>query len=234
MPERASMTSREARQPGITPILLVITAIFVTCLITANIIAVKLIVIFGHVLPAAIIIFPISYIIGDILTEVYGYRYARAIIWLGFLCNLIAVAAIWAAGLIPAASFWETQDSYDAILGYSPRLLVASFAAYLVGELANSSLLAKMKILTKGRWLWTRTIGSTIVGQGIDSMVFITIAFSGGDAPIVTLILTQWIAKVGYEIALTPLTYAIVSQLKRIEGIDHYDHDTNFSPIPYQ
>jgi len=153
--------------------------VFITCLITANITAVKLVGVFGLVLPAAIIIFPISYIFGDVLTEVYGYRQARRVIWLGFFCNLIAVIAIWIGQVLPAASFWDGQGAYERILGYTPRLLVASFLAYLVGEFANSFVLAKMKIATSGRWLWTRTIGSTLVGQGLDSLVFITLAFVG-------------------------------------------------------
>ena len=146
----------------------IITAIFITSLVTANIIAVKLIYVFGMVLPAAIIIFPISYIAGDVLTEVYGYSKARQVIWLGFFCNMITVAAVWCGEMLPAAPFWHGQEAYEQILGYTPRLLAASFAAYLVGEFANSLVLAKMKIATKGRWLWTRTIGSTVVGQGLD------------------------------------------------------------------
>jgi uncharacterized integral membrane protein (TIGR00697 family) len=168
-----------------------ITAVFVTCLVTANITAVKLVSIFGRVLPAAIIIFPISYIFGDVLTEVYGYRVvstpngrqARRVIWLGFLCNLIAVIAIWVGQVLPAASFWDGQAAYERILGYTPRLLFASFLAYLVGEFSNSFVLAKMKIATDGRWLWTRTVGSTLVGQGLDSLVFITLAFVGTIPP---------------------------------------------------
>ena len=148
-------------------------------MITSNIIAVKLISVAGFILPAAIIIFPISYIIGDILTEVYGYRQARQVIWLGFLCNLIAVIGIWLGGLLPPAPFWAGQAAYDAILGYVPRLLVASFVAYLVGEFSNAYVLAKMKVATEGRWLWARTISSTLVGQGLDSAVFITLAFVG-------------------------------------------------------
>ena len=225
------MTGNASNQLRLTPTFMVVTALFVTCLITANIIAVKLVVIFGHVLPAAIIIFPLSYIIGDILTEVYGYRQARAVIWLGFLCNLVAVAAIWVGGFMTPASFWGGQDAYDSILGYTPRLLMASFAAYLVGELANSTILAKMKIWTQGRWLWSRTISSTIVGQGLDSAVFITLAFAGGEIALVRLILTQWTAKVIYEAAATPLTYLVVGWIKRREGLDHYDYDTSFNPI---
>ena len=213
----------------------VVVAIFITCLITANIIAVKLIPIGigGGTLPAAIIIFPISYIFGDILTEVYGYRAARRVIWLGFTCNLIAVIAIWLGGLLPSASEWEHQTAYETILGYAPRLLIASFAAYLIGEFANSFVLAKMKLATSGRWLWTRTIGSTIVGQGLDSAVFISIAFAG-TLPlglIGTTILTHWLVKTGYETVATPFTYAIVKYLKKKEGIDTYDYDTKFNPL---
>ena len=213
----------------------VVVAIFITCLITANIIAVKLIPIgIGcGALPAAIIIFPLSYIFGDILTEVYGYRTARRVIWLGFTCNLIAVIAIWLGGLLPPASEWEHQTAYKTILGYAPRLLLASFAAYLIGEFANSFILAKMKIATRGRWLWTRTIGSTIVGQGLDSAVFISIAFAGTLSwwLIGTTILTHWLVKTGYETVATPFTYAIVNYLKKKEGIDTYDYDTKFNPL---
>jgi len=209
-----------------------ISAIFITCLITANIIAVKLISIGGLILPAAIIIFPLSYIFGDILTEVYGFRAARKVIWLGFLCNLIVVLAIWIGGLLPAAPFWEgKQAAYDTILGYVPRVLLASFVAYLIGEFANSFVLAKMKIKTKGRWLWTRTIGSTIVGQGLDSVVFITIAFAGTPDFVAISIVHLWLVKTGYEIVATPFTYAVVNYLKKKEDIDTYDYDTKFNPF---
>jgi len=210
-----------------------VTAIFITCLITANITAVKLVGVFGLVLPAAIIIFPLSYIFGDILTEVYGYRQARRVIWLGFFCNLIAVVAIWVGQVLPAASFWDGQAAYERILGYTPRLLVASFLAYLVGEFANSFVLAKMKIATEGRWLWTRTIGSTLVGQGLDSLVFITLAFMGTIplGGLTSAIVTQWLAKSVYEAAVTPLTYGVVNFLKRQEGLDVYDYETRFNPL---
>ncbi len=210
-----------------------VAVIFVTCLITANIIAVKLVSIVGFILPAAIIIFPVSYIIGDVLTEVYGYRQARQVIWLGFMCNLLAVAAIWLGGLLPAASFWDGQAAYDRILGYTPRLLAASFIAYLIGEFSNAFVLAKMKIATNGRWLWTRTIGSTLVGQGLDSFVFITLAFVGiiPLTGLVSAIVTQWLVKSLYEAIATPLTYGVVNFLKRQEGLDVYDHKTRFNPL---
>lgn len=212
---------------------MIIVALFVTCLITANITAVKLVNLYGFILPAAILIFPLSYIIGDVLTEVYGYRQARRIIWLGFFCNFITVLAIWVGQVLPAASFWEAQEAYERILGYTPRLLFASFLAYLVGEFANAYVLAKMKIATRGRWLWLRTIGSTLVGQGLDSLVFITLAFVG-TIPVAALfltIITQWLAKSIYEAAVTPLTYIVVKFLKRKEGLDVYDHDTRFNPF---
>lgn len=209
-----------------------IAAIFITCLITANIIAVKLISIGGLILPAAIIIFPLSYIFGDILTEVYGFRAARKVIWLGFLCNLIVVLAIWIGGLLPAAPFWEEkQAAYNTILGHVPRVLLASFVAYLIGSFANSFVLAKMKIKTKGRWLWTRTIGSTIVGQGLDSAVFITIAFAGTSDFVAISIVHLWLVKTGYETVATPFTYAVVNYLKKKEGVDTYDYDTKFNPF---
>jgi queuosine precursor transporter len=209
--------------------------VFVTCLITANITAVKLVSIFGLILPAAIVIFPISYIFGDILTEVYGYRQTRWVIWLGFFCNLITVFAIWLGQLLPPASFWSGQGAYERILGYTPRLLLASFLAYLVGEFSNAFIMAKMKIATRGRWLWTRTIGSTLVGEGLDSLVFMTIAFVG-EIPatgLVSAIVTQWLAKSVYEAAVTPLTYGVVTFLKKREGLDAYDDDTRFNPLSF-
>ena len=212
---------------------LLVTSIFITCLITSNIIAVKLVNIFGLILPAGILIFPISYIFGDVLTEVYGYRQARQVIWLGFFCNLIAVVAIWLGQILPGASFWDGQAAYERILGYTPRLLGASFLAYLVGEFANSFVLAKMKIATNGRWLWARTIGSTLVGQGLDSLVFMTLAFIG-TIPLTVLagaIVAQWLSKSVYEAIITPLTYVLVNFLKKREGLDVFDTDTRFNPL---
>ncbi len=211
----------------------VVVALFVTTLITANIIAVKLVGFFGLVLPAAVIVFPISYICGDVLTEVYGYRVARRVIWLGFLCNLLAVAVIVLGGFLPAAPFWDAQEAYDRILGYAPRLLVASFLAYLIGEFANAIVLAKMKVATNGRFLWSRTIGSTLVGQGLDSLVFIVLAFVGTIplAALLAAVVTQWLVKSLYEALATPLTYIVVNRLKRAEGMDVYDRDTRFNPL---
>jgi hypothetical protein len=220
----------------------VVTALFVTSLIVSNIIAVKLISVGGLVLPAAVILFPIAYIIGDILTEVYGFARARQVIWTGFFCNLIAVVAIWIAGRLTPPPFWAigvfdtpeaAQQAYQAILGFTSRLLLASFLAYLVGEFLNSIVLAKLKVRTEGRFLWLRTITSTVVGQGADSAVFITIAFWGvfPAFAIGQAILSQWFFKVAFEALATPLTYLVVNALKRSEGVDYYDKETAFNII---
>jgi uncharacterized integral membrane protein (TIGR00697 family) len=214
----------------------VAVALFVASLLTANIISVKLIVIGPLILPAGVVIFPVSYIVGDILTEVYGFRYARRAIWLGFAGNLMAVLAIWLTGVLPAPIFWQGQEAFNAILGFTPRLLLASVAAYLVGEFANSSVLAKMKIWSQGRHLWARTIGSTIVAQGLDSLIFIGIAFSGQMAApaLISAVLSQWLFKSLYEAIATPLTYLVVNTLKRVEGVDVYDVDTDLNPFTFE
>ena len=214
--------------------LLALCMVFTTSLITANIIAVKLVSLGDLIVPAALIIFPISYIFGDIFTEVYGYRRARQIIWIGFGCNALAVVAILIGQYLPAAApFQDAQGAYERILGYSPRLLLGSFAAYLIGEFANAAVLAKLKVATQGRWLWSRTISSTLIGQGLDTIVFTTIAFYGV-VPIPVLVeifMAHWLLKVLYEVAATPFTYAIITYLKRKEGVDVYDQDTSLNPL---
>ena len=213
-------------------LLTIVAALFVTSLLTANIIAVKLITVAGFILPAGVVIFPLSYLFGDVLTEVYGYAETRRIIWLGFFCNLLMVIAILVGGALPSPAFWTGQAAYDQILGFAPRLLAASFVAYLVGEFANSFVLAKLKIATSGRWLWTRTVSSTVIGQGLDSAIFVVLAFFGTGVPdLLGVIVAQWVFKSAYEIVATPLTYVVVNYLKRIEGVDVFDRDTNFSPI---
>jgi len=211
-----------------------VVALFVTTLLISNVISVKLFALGPLVLPAGMVIFPISYIVGDVLTEVYGYARARQVIWLGFGCNLIAVVVIQVALALPPAPFWApNQAAYETILGFAPRLLVASFIAYLVGEFANSAVLARMKIVTHGRYLWTRTIGSTFVGEGLDSAVFITIAFFGimPHSELLPAIATQWLFKTAYETLATPFTYLVVNFLKRVEGVDVYDHTTPLNPF---
>jgi len=210
-----------------------VAALFVTCLVISNVIAVKLVMVQGLVLPAGIVVFPLSYLLADVLTEVYGYRAARRVIWLGFFCNLLAVVAIWVGGLLPAAPFWDGASAYERILGATPRILAASLAAYLVGEFANTMIMSRLKLAMAGRHLWARAIASTLVGQGLDSAVFITIAFWGQmHLPILLgAVVTQWLVKSAYEALATPLTYAMVGFLKRREGIDTYDRGISFNPF---
>jgi uncharacterized integral membrane protein (TIGR00697 family) len=182
---------------------------------------------------AGIIICPVSYVVGDVLTEVWGYAATRRVIWLGFACNALMVAAIGLGGRLPPAPFWTGDAAYAEILGQAPRLVAASFVAYLVGEFANAFVLARLKLATRGRWLWMRTIGSTVVGQGLDSGVFVTLAFAGTvpAGALVQIVGGQWVFKVLYEAAATPLTYAAVAWLKAREGVDAYDAGTDFNPV---
>jgi queuosine precursor transporter len=209
------------------------TALFITCLLTANVTAAKLISAGGLTLTAGIVIFPVSYIVADVLTEVWGYGAARRVIWLAFGCNVLMVAAIWAGGALPPAPFWKGQAAYEEILGQAPRILAASFAAYLLGEFANAYVLARLKIATAGRWLWVRTIGSTLVGEGLDSLVFVALAFGGtvSAGALVEIFVNQWLVKVVYEAVATPLTYLAVGWLKTAERVDVFDLKTDFNPL---
>ena len=224
---------------------IIVVTVFVTVLITSNIISVKPIELItlpfefigskSVIIPAAIIIFPISYIVGDILTEVYGFRIARGVIWLGFAANLLVVIALWLAGLIPAAGFWGDQEAYDTILGQVPWILVASFIAYLIGEFSNSTVLALLKYKMQGRLLFVRTIGSTVVGQGFDSFIFIYIAFGIGSdwsaQGLLQAAVAQWIVKILYETVATPLTYAVVGYMKKKEEMDVTDVPRSLNPL---
>ena len=224
---------------------IIIVALFITVLILSNIIAVKPIQLLtlpfeflgstSVILPASIIIFPISYIVGDVLTEVYGFRIARGVIWLGFGANLLVVIGLLITGLIPAAGFWENQGAYDTILGQLPWILLASFVAYLVGEFSNSTVLALLKYRMQSRYLWVRTIGSTVVGQGLDSFIFIYIAFGvGGDwngASLFAAAVSLWITKIVYETLATPLTYLVVGYMKRKEQMDVTDVPRSLNPL---
>ena len=225
-------TRGSSRTPS--PLLLLVSALFVAALITSNIIAVKVADIGPLVAPAAIVVFPLAYLFGDVLTEVWGYATARVVIWTGFLANIVVVLFIAAAIAIPANSHYPDQAAYARILGQTPRIVLASLIAYLCGEFLNAFVLARLKIFTRGRLLWTRTIGSTLIGQGVDSAVFISIAFAGTQPWSLLLVIIRdvWIVKVAYEIAATPLTYAIVTALKRWEHVDTYDRGTDFNPIP--
>jgi uncharacterized integral membrane protein (TIGR00697 family) len=184
---------------------------------------------------AGVLFFPISYVFGDILTEVYGYARARRVIWCGF--GALAFASVMAAIVValPPAPFWEHQGAYDVAFGSTWRIVAASMAAYFCGEFVNSFVLAKMKIATKGRWLWSRTIGSTIAGEAVDSALFYPLAFYGsGIIPndkLPLVMFMQFVLKVGVEILFTPVTYKIVGALKKAENEDYYDRDTNFTPF---
>lgn len=182
---------------------------------------------------AGILFFPIAYVIGDVLTEVYGYARARRCIWAGFAALLFMAAMAHIVVALPPADSWGGQAAYEAVFGQVPRIVFASIIAFWAGEFANSFVLAKMKVATKGRHLWARTIGSTVVGQGIDSLIFYPLAFWGvwDSETLLTVLLTQWALKVAWEALLTPATYAVVGFLKRKEGVDIYDRGTDFSPF---
>jgi queuosine precursor transporter len=201
-----------------------IAGFFVTALVVSNIIAVKLAEVGGRVFDAGNLLFPLAYVLGDVLTEVYGFRAARRVILLGFACNVLAVAAIQLAIRLPPADFWAgNEEAYEAVLGTTWRIFVASLCAYLVGELTNSYVLSRMKVVTGGRYLWSRTIGSSLVGQALDSTIFVTIAFAGTGAPLLDTIVTTWAIKVTWEALATPFTYLVANGLKRAEGIDVFD-----------
>jgi len=211
----------------------IIACLFVTSLLLSNIIAGKLIIIGSMILPGAVILFPLAYIFGDILTEVYGYSRARMVIWTGFACNILMVGVFFLVMAIPSPSFFEAEDAFATVLGMTPRIVLASLLAYLLGEFSNAAILSRMKILTGGKWLWTRTIGSTLIGEGIDTIVFITVCFLGvvPNAVLLQMVLYQYLFKVAFEILATPLTYAVVGWLKRREGIDTYDHAVSYNPF---
>ena len=213
----------------------VIVGLFVAVLLISNIASTKIVSIWKFTFDGGTILFPLSYIFGDILTEVYGYRKSRRAIWIGFLCALIMSVTLGLIGLIRPAEGWELQDAYMAILGQTPRIVTASLVAYFAGEFSNSYILAKMKVWTKGKWLATRTISSTIVGQGIDTLLFVFIAFFGlySNSLILLIIISNYVFKVSLEIVFTPLTYKIVNSLKRAEKVDYYDYRTNFNPFKF-
>jgi uncharacterized integral membrane protein (TIGR00697 family) len=184
---------------------------------------------------AGVLFFPISYVFGDILTEVYGYAKSRRVIWAGFAALAFASFMAWCVVALPPAPFWKNQQAYEVAFGATWRISLASMIAYFCGEFVNSFVLAKMKILTEGKWLWSRTIGSTIFGEGVDSLIFYPLAFYGTgiipDDKLPTVMLAQFVTKVAVEVLFTPVTYGIVGWLKRAEHEDYYDRDTRFTPF---
>ncbi len=210
-----------------------ITGLFVAVLLIANIISSKIIHIGIFPFTGGIVIFPLSYIFGDILTEVYGYKRSRKVIWLGFACNILMAIVLIIVGVLPSAPQWHDQTSYERILGQTPRIVLASLLGYFAGEFSNSFVLAKMKIMTNGKWLWSRTIGSTIIGELLDTIIFICVAFWGilPLSLLVMVIVSNYIVKTLIEVILTPITYAIVYWLKKIEQEDYFDTNTDFNPF---
>lgn len=208
---------------------------FVATVLISTIAAQKLFAFGPFTLTAGIIVFPFAYIFGDILTEVYGYARTRRVVWAGFASNAAMSLVLAVSVALPPANGWPFQDAFASVLGQVPRIVFAALVAYLVGEFLNSYVLAKLKVATKGRRLWLRTISSTIVGQAADTTVFVLIAFVGilpGEVLIATII-SGYAFKVCYEILATPLTYMIVGYLKRAEGIDYYDRSTDFNPFRF-
>lgn len=226
-----------------------VMATFVTVLLLSNLLSSAKIIDTGAVLElgplgsvallfdAGTLVFPIAYIFGDILTEVYGFKRARRVIWVGFAASALMAFMVWVVGSLPSESEWNDyagQEAYDAILGGISGLVVASLTAYLVGEFLNSYVMARLKVQMEGALLWVRTIGSTLVGQAADTTLFFIIATLLGVFPaeiLVSLIVTNYIFKVTIEAAFTPFTYGIVNGLKRAENEDYYDRDTNFNPF---
>jgi queuosine precursor transporter len=210
-----------------------IMALFISVLIISNVASSKIVDLGPFTFDGGTLLFPVSYIFSDILTEVYGYRRSRRVIWAGFASAALMAGVLALVGALPPAEGWEHQDAYEAILGVTPRIVLGSLIAYFAGEFSNSYVLAKMKIWTQGRWLWTRTIGSTLVGEGVDTLLFVLIAF-GGALPwalLWSILISNYVFKVGLEAAMTPVTYRITNFLKRSENKDVYDIGTDFNPF---
>jgi queuosine precursor transporter len=210
-----------------------IVALFVSFLLISNIASTKILSLGIFTFDGGTLLFPLTYIFGDILTEVYGFKKAKKAIWIGFFCALLMTIIFAIVQSLPSAEGWNNQTAFELILGMTPRIVAASLIAYLAGSFTNSITLAKMKLITKGKYLWSRTIGSTIIGEGIDTILFCTIAFIG-ILPmdlLFAVIISNYFFKVGVEIILTPLTYKIINYLKRKEQIDYFDKNTEFNPF---
>lgn len=212
-----------------------ITALFVTVLLISNVASTKILAFGPFTFDGGTILFPLSYIFGDILTEVYGYARSRKVIWIGFVAALLMSITFIIVGALPPAADWQNQDAYNKILGLTPRIVLASLIAYFAGEFSNSFTLAKLKLITSGRQLWLRTIGSTLLGQVVDTALFILIAFTGivPNSLLWTLIVSNYLFKCGVEILFTPVTYWVTGWLKQQEREDYYDHNTDFNPFRF-
>ncbi|XWX04403.1 queuosine precursor transporter [Aggregatilineales bacterium SYSU G02658] len=210
-----------------------LTASLVAVLLISNVASTKILQVGVFALDGGTFLFPLAYIFGDVLTEVYGYKASRRVIYIGFLWLAIAALTFQILVALPPAPDWELQEAFAAILGLTPRIMLGSLAGYWAGEFANSYTLAKMKVATRGRWLWTRTIGSTLVGQAVDTTVFLLIAFWGvlPNGLLLLIAVSNYIFKVGIEVVFTPVTYQVVAWFKREEQIEIFDTDTDFNPF---
>lgn len=211
----------------------ILVALFVAVLLISNIASTKILVLWKFTFDGGTILFPLSYIFGDILTEVYGFRRSRRVIWLGFFSALLMSLVLYVVQILPPPSDWHNQQAFETLLGFVPRIVLASLIAYFIGEFSNSVTLSLLKIRTKGKLLWVRTIVSTIIGEGIDTIVFCMIAFYGvlPDNLLWAVILSNYIFKCSVEIVFTPLTYMIVAFLKKREKVDVFDHGVNYNPF---
>jgi len=212
----------------------VLSGLFIGVLVLSNILAVKMIQIGPFVFDGGTLLFPFSYIFGDVLTEVYGYRDTRKIIWTGFIVLIFMACNIWIISVLPAEGSWNLQNDFNNILLQMPRISAGSVCGYLVGAYSNSAILSKMKLLTKGRYLWMRTIGSTVVGELVDSAIFVAIAFSGlyDSSVLIVMVFSNYLFKTMIEVVCTPFTYAVVGFFKRYEHIDTFDYDVRYNPLP--
>lgn len=213
----------------------VIMALFVAVLLISNLASTKILTLWIFTFDGGTLLFPLSYIFGDILTEVYGYQRARKVIWTGFGAALLMSLVLWVVQLLPPAPDWPNQEAYESLLGFVPRIVLASLVAYFAGAFSNAFILSKLKIRTKGKFLWVRTIGSTIIGEGIDTAIFCFVAFYGlypADV-LLAIILSNYFFKTGVEVIFTPVTYKIVHFLKKHEQVDVYDRGISYNPFRY-
>lgn len=232
--ESPSHRPEETTSAG-TRFLPVLTGLFVGVLILSNVLASKMVRLGPFVFDGGTLLFPLSYIFGDLLAEVYGYRESRKVIWTGFFALLLMSVNVWLVGALPADESWGFQRDFENILMQMPRIALASVVAYFVGEWSNSVVLSRMKVATGGKRLWMRTVGSTVVGQALDSALFVSIAFAGlyPTGTLAVMFASNYLFKTAIEAAFTPLTYLAVAFVKKTEGRDTYDRDVNYSPLPF-
>lgn len=226
------ISQASGRRISFSPVFLFMAVLFCTCLIISNLIASKVFVVLGITLPAAVIVFPISYILNDCLCEVYGYRRARLVIWLGFLMNFFVVVITQLAILLPGAVFWQGDEAFRAIFGATPRATIASLLAFLAGSTLNAWVMSRMKVSQQGRHFWLRAILSSVVGECADSLIFIPVMFFAmGWQAVLVMMLCQVSAKVAYEIIILPVTKWVVARVKRLEELDTFDNNISYNPF---